>query len=256
MKKSVLFFILIIFSICCSVKSEAMVNPWTNCGDDIGLAHNIAGFNFPLRVKNYNVMAMKNMIEIRFPINKIFKKEVIVRKSSTLIGKPNEYGYGDISGVYDKFPVNKDIVAKNGVPYTIRADKRKIYVVNFAAESGYYSVYCKKGLNKGDLKRLYKIIEEAEAQRGNFSEIESYSLEQLADLRRVDDIVEPVYTQDCFPRTLAKKGVSRECFERANLGEDSICSASEIKMIKEYYKRGQDKDPLNDPLNSKNFCAD
>ena len=73
------------------------------------------------------------------------------------------------------------------------------------------------------------------------------------DLRRVDEIVEPVYTQDCFPKTLAKRGVTKNCFERANLGEDSFCSASEVKMIKEYYKKGQDKDPLNN--GDGGFCA-
>ena len=72
-----------------------------------------------------------------------------------------------------------------------------------------------------------------------------YTIEELQDLRRVDGIVEPVFTQDCFPRTLQKKGVTKNCFERANLGNDTYCSSSEIKMIKEYYKKGQDKDPLN-----------
>ena len=67
-------------------------------------------------------------------------------------------------------------------------------------------------------------------------------------------IVEPVYTQDCFPRTLQKKGVTKNCFERANLGDDSFCSASEIKMIKYYYKKGYKKDPLNNGEGQ--FCAE
>ena len=97
------------------------------------------------------------------------------------------------------------------------------------------------------------MLEEAEAPRFNYDETDNYTSEQLQDLRRVDGIVEPVYTQDCFPRTLQKKGVTKDCFERANLGQDSFCSLSEIKMIKQYYKKGQDKDPLND--GSGNFCA-
>ena len=67
------------------------------------------------------------------------------------------------------------------------------------------------------------------------------------------DIVEPVYTQDCFPRTLKENGVTEDCFEKANFGDDTSCSSSEIEMIKEYYKNGQDKDLLND--GSGRFCA-
>ena len=79
------------------------------------------------------------------------------------------------------------------------------------------------------------------------------TIEELQTSREIDGIVEPVFTQDCFPRTLQEKGVTRNCFERANLGDNTACSDDEIKMIKEYYKKGQDKDPLND--GSGNFCA-
>ena len=81
-----------------------------------------------------------------------------------------------------------------------------------------------------------------------------FSISSLEDSRRVDGIVEPVYTQDCFPRTLQQSGVSKLCFERANLGQNIFCTESELKKIDEYYKIGQDKDPLND--GSKNFCSD
>ncbi len=81
-----------------------------------------------------------------------------------------------------------------------------------------------------------------------------YTIEQLQDLRRVDGIVEPVYTQDCFPRTLQQNGVTKDCFERANLGQNDHCSSSQLAMIKKYYKNGQDKDPLND--GSGQFCAE
>lgn len=81
-----------------------------------------------------------------------------------------------------------------------------------------------------------------------------FSIKALQDARRVDKIVEPVYTQDCFPKTLQQQGVTKNCFERANLGQHIFCSESEIKMIDEYFKKGQDKDPLND--GSGQFCAD
>ena len=81
-----------------------------------------------------------------------------------------------------------------------------------------------------------------------------YTIEELQDLRRVDGIVEPVFTQDCFPRTLQQNGVTKDCFERANLGQNDFCTPDKINMIKEYYENGQDKDPLND--GSGQFCAE
>jgi len=82
----------------------------------------------------------------------------------------------------------------------------------------------------------------------------SLSIRGLEDVRTIDGVVEPVYTQDCFPRTLQQSGVTKKCFEHANLGQNIFCSDSEVKLIKEYYKNGQDKDPLND--GSGQFCAD
>ena len=87
----------------------------------------------------------------------------------------------------------------------------------------------------------------------DFNEQNNRTIEQLQNSKEIDGIVEPVFTQDCFPRTLQKRGVTKSCFERANLGQDSFCSASQIKMIRDYYKKGQQKDPLND--GSGQFCA-
>ena len=252
MKRTLYSILLLSCFIFCINKTSAIPNPWTDCGDDIYCAANIAGFNFPLRVKNYSARAMADMIEIRFPLDK--KRSVTVRKAVNYDGKADEYGIKDISGDYNNYPVNKTIKIEQSIPFSVRGDKNKFYVVNFAAETGYYSFICKKGLKLKDIKYLYKLLEEAEAPRHSFDETDNYTIEQLQNLRRVDGIVEPVYTQDCFPRTLQKMGVTKNCFERANLGQDSLCSESEIKMIKEYYKQGQDKDPLNNC--SGQFCAD
>ena len=178
---------------------------------------------------------------------------VTVRKSEVYNGQADENGIKDTSGDYNNYPVNKIIWIGQSVPFSVRGGRNKFYIVNFAAETGYYSFSCKEGLKLNDIKYLYKLLEEAEAPRNN-EESENYTIEQLMDLRRVDGIVEPVYTQDCFPRTLQKKGVTKNCFERANLGQDIFCSLSEIKMIKKYYKRGQDKDPLNNREGY--FCAE
>lgn len=249
MKKILYIIFLISFSI---LTAYAMPNPWTDCGDDIYRASKIAGFNFPLRVKSYTVRAMNDMIEISFPYDK--KRIVTIRKSLHYNGYSDTDGIQDISGDYNNYPTNKSILIKKAVPFNVRGKKNKFYVANFAAETGYYSITSKNGLKIKDINHLYTLLEEAEAPRNNFDETNNYTIEQLQELRRVDGIVEPVYTQDCFPRTLQKKGVTKNCFERANLGQDAFCSASEIKMIKEYYKKGQDKDPLNN--STCGFCAE
>lgn len=231
-------------------RANALPNPWKDCDDDINCGAKKAGFNFPIDVKNYSVRAMENMLEITFPISG--KRKVTVRKSQTNDNIADENGIKDISGDYNNYPVNKTIKLKNGVLFNTRGEKNKFHVVNFAAESGYYSFTSKKGIKLKDINYLYKLLEEAETY--NYDEQNNITIEELEDLRRVDGIVEPVYTQDCFPKTLEKKGVTKKCFERANLGCDAFCSKSEIKMIKKYYKKGQDKDPLNNVEG--NFCAE
>lgn len=229
--------------------SNAIPNPWVECGDDIYCGAQKAGFNLPLRLKKYNVRAMNGLLEITFPLDR--NRKATIRKTQN---SPASSGnVVDISGDYNNYPINKSVYLKNGVKFDVRGNKNKFYVANFSAESGYYSITCDKGLKIKDLNYFYKLLEEAEAPTSDFDETNNYTIEQLQDLRRVDGIVEPVFTQDCFPKTLQKKGVTYECFERANLGQNSFCSASEIKMIKEYYKKGQEKDPLND--GSGNFCA-
>jgi len=249
--KKVLFLIMICTIFTIYNKVSALPNPWIECGDDISCASDKAGFNFPLRVEKYSVRAMEDMIEITFPLDK--KRMVTIRKSQHYNGQADENGIKDISGDYNNYPINKTIKINNGILFNVRGKKDKLYVVSFAAETGYYNISCNKGLTIKDIKYLYELLEEAEAPRHSMNETNDYTIEQLQDLRRVDGIVEPVYTQDCFPRTLQKKGVTKECFEKANLGQDDFCSASEVKMIKKYYKKGQNKDPLNNGCGQ--FCA-
>ena len=250
MKKNIVFLVLILSILV--PKANALPNPWTDCGDDISCGAKSAGFNLPIRVQNYTVRAMKDMLEVTFPLNKIFKKRMVtLRKSQLAQGIEEINGFKDISGIYENYPVNKTIKLNNGVLSNVKGIKNKFYVANFGAETGYYSFYSKSGLNRKDINYFYNLLEEAEAPR-YFGQIPT--IEQLMDSRRVDDIVEPIFTQDCFPRTLEKRGVTKDCFERVNLGDDRTCSASEIKLIKEYYKKGQDKDPLNDGTGQ--FCAE
>lgn len=241
--------LIIILIICSAGISYSIPNPWTECHNDMKCAGDKAGFNFPLRVNNHTIRAMKDMIEITLPLNS--KKTVIIRKSQNSQGRADQNGTVDISGVYNTYPIDKTVYIYN-VPFRVRGSKNKFFVVNFSAESGYYSFYCEYGLKIKDIKYLYKLLAEADAPRYNSEKPKT--IEELMDSRRVDGIVEPVFTQDCFPRTLEKRGVTNECFYRINLGDDSFCSNSEIKIIKEYYKKGQNKDPLNN--GSGNFCAD
>lgn len=228
----------------------AMPNPWIECENDISCGAKKAGFNFPLMVENYTVRAMKGMLELRFPLND--GRMVVIRKALINEGKTDKIGITDISGDYNQYKVNKTVTLDNGVKFSVRGDDNNYKVVNFAAETGYYSIMCAEGLTLQDIEYFYKLLEEAEAPR--FNEKEPKTLEQLQNERRVDGIVELVYAQDCFPKTLQKKGITKECFERANLGDDTFCSASQIKMIQEYYKKGQENDPLNDT--GSGFCAE
>lgn len=149
-------------------KTYSMPNPWTDCKADMYCASQEAGFNFPLRVQNYTVRAMKDMIEITFPLNK--RKMVTARKSQFYEGKADENGIKDISGDYNVYPVNKSIRLKNGVVFNVRGNKKKFYVINFAAETGYYSFYSSKGMNIKDINRLYNLLEQAETPKNSFCE--------------------------------------------------------------------------------------
>ena len=216
------------------LQAGAIPNPWINCGDDISCGAQKAGFNFPLGVNNYSVRAMNGMMEITFPLDK--KRSITARKASDIDVEANQYGIKDISGDYNNYPVNKVLWLKNGVPYAVRGYRNKYRVVSFAAEHGYYS-FLGECIKPADIKYLYKLLEEAEAPIGNNDYTDGYTLEQLQDMRRIDGIVEPIYSQDYLPQTLIKKGVTQECFERANLSNNNFCTASQIKMIKEYYKK-------------------
>ena len=52
-----------------------------------------------------------------------------------------------------------------------------------------------------------------------FDSIKEYEkqIKKLQKAMTIDGIVEPVYTQDCMPKTLFEKGVTIGCFEFANL---------------------------------------
>ena len=145
MKKILFLLLAFVVLVGCSGKAVeeksmlvGMANPWTDCGTNFNQAAQIAGFTFPLKLSNCDVRAMKNMIEINYPLD------------------------GDISGVYIEYPVNEEITLQNSVPIKVRGAGDKIYVMNMAASSGYYSAYCKDGMSLQEIEGIYNIIAEAE----------------------------------------------------------------------------------------------
>lgn len=143
--------------------AQSMINPWVDCGSDMSCGAQKAGFNFPLNVENYTVRAMEGMLELRFPLND--GRKVIIRKAQTFDGKADENGIIDISGDYNQYPVNKTVTLDNGVKFSVRGEEDKYKVVNFAAETGYYSIICNEGLNSADIEYFYELLSEAEAPK-------------------------------------------------------------------------------------------
>ncbi len=129
-------------------------NPWVDCNNDFKCGEEVAGFNFPLKLSNYSIRAMKGMFEITYPLDEF--KTVTVRKSF------DESNNGDNSGDYNKYPDNGIFTLKNGVSINIRGDKEKVYVMHFMAESGVYSATSEQGMNKKDIEWIYNVIREAE----------------------------------------------------------------------------------------------
>ena len=131
-----------------------MPNPWTECEQDFKCGKNIAGFDFPLNLSNYNIRAMKGMFEISYPLDEF--RTVTVRKSF------DESNDGDNSGDYNKYSKNRIYTLKNGVQINTRGSWRKTYVMYFMAESGVYSARCEQGLSKKEIEGIYNVIREAE----------------------------------------------------------------------------------------------
>ena len=143
--------------------AQSMINPWIDCGNDISCGAEKAGFDFPLKVENYIVRATDGMLELRFPLND--GRNVVLRKSVKAMGPEDENGIVDISGDYNHYPLNETLTLENGVKFAVRGEDNNYKVVNFAAETGYYSIICDKGLNKADIEYFYELLSEAEAPK-------------------------------------------------------------------------------------------
>lgn len=147
----------IIFSGCEAEKPVGMPNPWCDCGINANEARNIAGFNFGLAPKGYEIRAMKNVFEVRFPLDK--NRIVTVRKTL------DETNDGDCSGDYNKYLVNKEYTLPNTVVVNIRGNEELVNVMYFCAESGCFSVQNNEGMSYDEIYQIFKMIEEVEAPK-------------------------------------------------------------------------------------------
>ena len=175
MKKLIFLLLAVFILVSCSGKAieekpkmVGMANPWTDCGTNFNQAAQIAGFAFPLKLSKYDVRAMKNMIEINYPLDET--RTVCVRKTDSAKFANDTGGdyTGDISGVYINYPVNEKIMLKGSVPIYTRGTGDKIYVINMAASNGYYSAYCKDGMSLQEVEQIYEIIADAETAELNY----------------------------------------------------------------------------------------
>lgn len=140
-----------------NLQSTQISNPWYDCNDNLEQAAKIAGFKFPLILSNYTVRAMKDMVEITYPLDET--RYVTVRKSQ------EEINGGDNSGDYNKYPQNDVFTLDNGVNINVRRNGDKIYVMYFGAESGYFSARCEQGMSYKEVEGIYNVIAEVEAPK-------------------------------------------------------------------------------------------
>lgn len=156
---------IIIFSLLCCVflttacttsKPIGMPNPWTDCGENSACANKVAGFGFPVDFSNMQITAMKDIIQVVYPLDET--REVTVRKATEEL-----YNSTDISGDYNNYPIKDTLTLDNGVKFEVRRDENLIYVAYFGAESGYYSINCPKGITKAELEQIYSAIAKVES---------------------------------------------------------------------------------------------
>ena len=158
----------IFYLLCCVIMLSActqkfqtligMPNLWTDCRDNLECAGKIAGFEFPLILSNLQVRAMKDMIEVTYPLDEF--RDVVVHKTTEDL-----YNKIDISGDYNNYPIKDTLTLDNEVNLLVRRDNNLIYVAYLGASTGYYSINCSKGMTKKELQQVYSIIAEVEAPK-------------------------------------------------------------------------------------------
>lgn len=137
-----------------NAKLIGMPNPWTDCEYNLTQAAKIAGFKFPMKLSNYSVRAMKDMIQITYPLDEF--RDLIVRKSTTSINN------GDISGDYNEYPIKETVKLDKDVTGYMREYNGSVYVMYFKMGKNYYSLNCAKGMSKHEAIGAYGVIKSVE----------------------------------------------------------------------------------------------
>lgn len=128
-----------------------------DCKNNLEKAQEIAAFKFPVVLSNFQVKAAKDLIEVTYPLDEF--KDVSVRKSTL-----NNDNIIDINRAIEKYPTEDILSLQNGVEVLVRKNEKKIYLAYLAADSGYYSIFCPKGLEKADIWQVYKMLAEVEGE--------------------------------------------------------------------------------------------
>lgn len=128
-----------------------LANPWIDCGADLELAAQAAGFELAIpALANYTVRALPGeMIEVTWPRSET--ESIVLRKS---VVEPEE---GDISGDMNEYP--KTVVTNvGGVEITLRGEGDAVYVASFVAFDGAYSVSCAAGMTKAETAKILQEV--------------------------------------------------------------------------------------------------
>ena len=121
-----------------------LANPVVDCGDDLGKAAELAGFEMKIpELSNYTVSVINNeIIEVVFPNN----EEIDIFFRMSIEDIPN------LSGIYlstDTDPVTETL--DSGISVEVQKENDLYYSATVSAENGKYCVGCTTGLSKKEM---------------------------------------------------------------------------------------------------------
>ena len=119
-------------------------NPWVDCGDDLALAAEVAGFEFRIpALANYTVSVLPGeLIKVTYPKDEV--TDIVLCEAAV------EPESGDLSGDYNDYPVEETRTI-SGIEAAIRGDSELIYVANFNIGDSWYCISCTGGLSEEEL---------------------------------------------------------------------------------------------------------
>jgi len=105
----------------------------------------------------------------------------------------------------------------------------------------------KFGVSKKCAGNYIKILQYEGAVEGNLNEcttkenqsIKNYFDKVSSETHYADDVSEPLYGNAGMPKSLVLQDVSILCYEKANLGDNSKCSKTELDKIKKFFNENK-----------------